>query len=160
MTHIRIILLIFALLPLTAQGQTWTRSPSATGSRCPSRIHPSEICYLVITSTAAADSPLFNVEHLADVCFDPKLDGTGTSSAQVAIRKCQNETASTNSCERVTVDVDGDGDVDDGILNGDSGQTSFIQRMCIYDLGPGNFFIEVAADPNAADTAVVTVTGH
>lgn len=160
MTHIRIFILILALLPLTAHGQTWTTSPSATGARCPSRLHPSEICYLVITDTAAADSPLINVEHLADACFDPELEGTGTSTAEVAIRKCQGETATANECERVTVDVDGDGDVDNGILDGDSGSVSFIQRMCIYDLGPGHFFVEVSTDPGVGETAVLTLTGH
>jgi len=155
-----IVFLMSLGLAASAQAQSWTKAPDATSPRCGNIIGPGGFCYYVITNTSNADSPLMQILNLADACFDPKLDGTGTATAQVAIRKCQSDTISANNCERITVDVDGDGDVDNGILDGDSGSVSFIQRMCIYDLGPGYFHVEVSTNPGAADTAVLTLTGH
>jgi len=155
-----IVFLMSLGLAASAQAQIWTKAPDATSPRCANIIGPGAFCYFVFTQAEAADSPLIQVLNLADACFDPETGGTGTGNATVAIRKCQTDTVSANTCDRITVDVDGDGDVDDGILNGDSGSVSFIQRMCIYDLGPGYFHVEVVTDPNAVDTAILTLTGH
>ena len=154
------IILVSLAFAFSAEAQTWRANPDGTGKECRNILRPKDICYLVITSTAALDSPIISIANLADVCFDPELEGTGTSTAEVAIRKCQGQTASVNECERVTVDVDGDGDVDNGILDGDSGSVSATQRMCIYDLGPGHYFVEVPTDPGGGETALVTMTGH
>ncbi len=155
-----IVFLLSMCLVGMAQAQTWTKTPVATGSTCSKTLSKKQTCYFVFDDTDNADSPLINIENLADACFDPELEGTGTSTAEVAIRKCQNTTQSANSCERVTVDVDGDGDVDNGILDGDSGSVSAAQRMCIYDLSRGLYYIEVSTNPGGGETAVLTLTGH
>jgi hypothetical protein len=154
----------FALLIAgSALGQTWTRAPDGTGGSCGTLVTPGKTCYLKLTSSAATDSPFIFLTRYGDVEFDPKLDGTGTSAAQVTVEKCTGGATyanRANMCETVCVDVDGNGPVDNGILDGDTGESSGSQRRYIYDLGPGLYYIATPTDPNAADTAVVTLRGH
>ena len=130
----------------SAVGQTWTKEAAGAGGSCGPLITPGVICYMSYTG-ATADSNVFYVTRYADCCLDP------------AIRKCVYGTKSANSCERVVVDNNGDGQPDDGVLDGDSAQASSTQKACIYDLGPGLYYIETATDPGA-ETAVVMVAGH
>ena len=140
--------------------QTWTNDAAGAGGACGPGIGPKETCYLYLTNTSAGDSPIFTLTHFADVAFDPDLLGTGTATGEITIEKCIGSAAGVNYCETLCVDVDGDGAVDDGILDGDSGEVSGEQRATTYDLGPGTYYIATPTNPGAGELAVVTVRGH
>jgi hypothetical protein len=121
---------------------------------------PGDGCYYQIDDTSNDDSPLITVTRLADACFDPDTNTEGTATGQVRIRHCMTGTVSVNTCSIVSVDVDGDGPIDNGILDGDPGTTSAAQRMCIYDLGPGRYYVEVSTNPGAGEDGVIEFRGH
>jgi len=128
-------------------GNTYTSLRGASGSG--SGIDPIWHC-----PTGTGNSVVFKADQVFSICFDPDTGGTA-GSARVFIRQCVGATGSSNSCPRLTVDVDYDGILDDVPLSGDSGAVSGAQNYCKYDIPPGYYYIETSVGPTGGETAKV-----
>jgi hypothetical protein len=160
MRSLLILLVTLALGASVAEAQSWLRKPDNTGWACGSTLGPKDSCFYYMTETADDDSGVITVAKFADVHFNADLGATGTATGQIVIRRIINYTASANTSEIVAVDVDGDGAVDNGILDGDPGTTSGSQRATIWDLGPGRYYVDVTTGVGAGEIALVELIGH
>ena len=140
--------------------QDFTKAAGNAGGLCNRTIGPGNTCYLQLTNTLAGDSDMFRVTYYADVKFDPDASSERDSTAEITVEHCVTGSKGVNTCDTVCVDVDGDGAVDDGILNGDPGDVSGEQRHFIYDLGPGLYYIATPTNPGVGEVGTVIIRGH
>lgn len=90
--------------------------------------------------------------------YDPGTDTAGTDVGEIFLESCIGPTSHVNNCERVLVDSNGSGGVDNLPLNGDPGNVvAGSQRRWITDIEPGWYRLIQETD-NTTDPAVATLT--
>ncbi len=94
------------------------------------------------------------------IVFDPDDGSTGTATTTIIIwGMCVVTPTSSNHtfvCEKLIVDVDGDGTLDDLPLNGDSGAATGTQRRAFYNVAGQKLWIDIVAAPGAGEDALIS----
>jgi len=153
------LLLFLCLLPAVAWGQTWQQNEACTRAVTDSVLRAGGKIYYCFTGST--DSALLKVETTsAHLYFDPNIASEGVATATVYLRQCDGTKVDNKECPKLLVDLDGGGigPSDDLPLNGDDGST-VRQRRAIYDIGRGNYFIDVVTSPGW-QTARVVIIGN
>ncbi len=159
------LILLFALvfiIPSVAQAQlAWMQ---ATGIACGALTKKGESCYVSIAPAVATDSAVINLGTITKWCFDSDtgaawlVGDTGEGRIMQCVGVHAGVTPSVTSCEPISVDNDGNGSFDDGVLDGDPGSATGTQKRCIYDVGPGSYIWDNTAVASAGEDAHLEVT--
>ena len=156
----RVLLLCLLLLPAVAWGQAWQSDQGCTRAASPANtVNSGGTVFYCFTGTT--DSALLKINATsAHVYFDGNIASEGVASATIFIRKCDGTKVDNKECPKILVDLDGGGigPADNLPLNGDDGSTAK-QRRAIYDLGRGNYYVDVISSPGG-QTARVVVIGN
>ncbi len=146
--YVLVLWVFMVALPLHAQDVD--RNNSCDGA--------SGVCIVQDQTAATADSLIkLNAGNLYTLIFDPDIGGTGVATAEMQLYgPCSYTTITTDVCEKLLVDTDGDGSLDDVTLTGDivAGQ----QRGRIYDIPGGLYLVDFTTGPGAGEVAHVSFT--
>lgn len=160
---------LLALVLLLGPSSAWAAADFHSDSACANKatqeyiqgtsivtLRPGSVLY---NCQAGGTSNLFFARTGFTIEYDPDLASAGTGTGSVFIVRCTHNNASPNNCEKVLVDNNGDGTVDDEALNGDPGDVAAgtEQRRYIYDLPAGYYRIREAVDEGGL-TALITLT--
>jgi len=155
----RVLLFLCLFLPSVALGQAWQQNEACTRALTDNVLRAGGKVFYCFTG--ATDSTLLKIETTsAHVYFDGNIASEGVATATAYLRQCDGTKVDNKECPKVLVDLDGGGigPTDDLPLNGDDGSTTK-QRRAIYDIGRGNYYIDVVTSPGG-QTARVVIIGN
>lgn len=148
----RLLTLVTAAAVLLWSGTLWAQTlvgASCTGAR------PGACLTFLNTETTdtAINLPRGSTYYAV---FDPDTGSTGTATATVRIYgPCADDAASLNTCEKMNVDADVLGGLNDVNLDGHAGEATTVNTRTRFGIVGGLYFIDIVVGPGVGETAVL-----